>query len=51
MIAGLVTVTATSCKDDASVEAAASGDKTVATAASSEEAAGAYYVVFKGDGS
>ena len=51
MIAGLVTLTA-SCKDNSSAGAAAT-DETVATADSSEseKAAGAYYVMFKGDGS
>lgn len=53
MIAGLVTLTATSCKESTSVDAGATGDKSVATAdsAESEELAGAYYVTFLGDGS
>ena len=49
MIAGLVTLTVTSCNENIAAEAVAT--ESVASADSAVEAAGAYYVMFKGDGS
>lgn len=52
MIAGLVTLTATSCNKNTTADAEAGASSAVATAdTATEEAAGAYYVMFKGDGS
>lgn len=52
MIAGLVTLAVTSCKEDTTANAGAADDKSVAAASTVVvEDAGAYYVMFKGDGS